>query len=71
MLILLSLLAAPNRKASLECRKGLGRLSILYFGTMWSFMNKDGITHCEEVKADFARPGIKPHDTNHHVDSLG
>ena len=42
-------------EASLQCTKGLGRLSMLYFGAMWSYLNKDQVQAQEDVKKDFVR----------------
>ena len=39
------------------CTKGLGRLSVLYFGVLWSFMNKELIV--DKVNEDFVRPNPK------------
>eukprot|EP00435_Cladocopium_sp_Y103_P029977 s1099_g7.t1 len=33
-----------NEDGLLECVKGLGRLSILYFGAFWTFLKKDELT---------------------------
>ena len=53
-------------EASLDCKKGLGRLSALYFGVVWSFLNKDLVTGSEEVKDDFKRPKMgKRHICGH------
>ena len=42
-----------NGDGLLECVKGLGRLSILYFGAFWTFLNKDELT--QEERDDFCR----------------
>ena len=44
-------------EATLVCTKGLGRLSVLYFGVLWSFLNKELIV--DKVKDDFLRPNPK------------
>ena len=42
-----------NGDGLLECVKGLGRLSIIYFGAFWTFLKKDELT--EEQRDDFCR----------------
>ena len=42
-------------EASLQCTKGLGRLSMLFFGVLWTYHNKDDVLINEEVKKDFVR----------------
>ena len=47
--------ASSSRHGQALCVKGLGRMSVIYFGCLWSFLNKDKMS--DEVKADFCRLG--------------
>jgi len=49
--------ARISTDGSLECVKGLGRLSILFFGSLWTFLKKDQLT--EEQRLDFCRRTIQ------------
>lgn len=42
---------------SLQCTKGLGRLSVILYGALWTFLHKDSLS--EDVQKDFARPNRK------------
>ena len=40
-----------------QCTKGLGRLSVIYFGVLWTFLHKDDVALCGESMGDFVRWG--------------
>lgn len=45
--------ASSSSHGGLQCTKGLGRLSVILFGSLYTFLNKDTMT--DEVKKDFCR----------------
>ena len=47
--------ASASEHGGLQCTKGLGRLSVIYFGALYTFLNKDNDSMTDAVKEDFAR----------------
>lgn len=43
-----------TKHGRLHCTKGLGRLSVIYFGALWTFLHKDEMS--DSSKHDFCRP---------------
>ena len=47
--------ATTSDHGGLQCTKGLGRLSMIYFGALYTFLNKDDDSMTDAVKEDFVR----------------
>lgn len=53
----------------LQCTKGLGRLSVIYFGTLYTFLNKDELT--DSHKDDFSRQVVDQNNPFVTIQNMG